>query len=94
MGDAAIKMIPFLAPAWLATPLIYFVTAVAFGFRNHNLLMNNRIHLIGIGGTGLSAIARLLHESGYIVTGSDRELSPLAEELIRDGVKDHDWARA
>ncbi len=32
MGDAAIKMIPFLAPAWLATPLIYFVTAVAFGF--------------------------------------------------------------
>ncbi len=49
--------------------------------------MKNRIHLIGIGGTGLSAIARLLHESGYIVTGSDRELSPLAEELIRDGVK-------
>ncbi len=49
--------------------------------------MNNRIHLIGIGGTGLSAIARLLHESGYVVTGSDRELSPLAEELMRDGVK-------
>lgn len=32
MGDAALKMIPFLAPAWLGTPLIYFVTAIAFGF--------------------------------------------------------------
>ena len=32
MGDAALKMIPFLAPAWLGTPLVYFVTALAFGF--------------------------------------------------------------
>ncbi len=31
-----------------------------------------RIHFIGIGGSGLSAIARLLLESGYIVSGSDR----------------------
>ncbi|MCC6146162.1 MAG: hypothetical protein IT308_01200, partial [Anaerolineaceae bacterium] len=35
------------------------------------------IHFIGIGGTGLSAIARLLLESGYQVSGSDRILSPL-----------------
>jgi UDP-N-acetylmuramate--alanine ligase len=39
------------------------------------------VHLIGIGGSGLSAIARLLLESGYTVTGSDRILSPLAAEL-------------
>jgi hypothetical protein len=32
MGDAALKLIPFLAPAWLGTPLVYFVTALAFGF--------------------------------------------------------------
>jgi len=44
------------------------------------------IHLIGIGGTGLSAIARVLLERGYQVTGSDRLLSPLAESLQRDGV--------
>jgi len=31
-----------------------------------------RIHLIGIGGSGLSAIARLLLESGYAVSGSRR----------------------
>ena len=44
------------------------------------------IHLIGIGGSGLSAIALLLKERGYVVSGSDRDLSPLAEELIRKGM--------
>jgi UDP-N-acetylmuramate--alanine ligase len=39
------------------------------------------VHFIGIGGSGLSAIARLLLESGYQVTGSDSVLSPLAAEL-------------
>jgi UDP-N-acetylmuramate--alanine ligase len=45
------------------------------------------VHFIGIGGSGLSAIARLLLESGYTVTGSDRTLSPLARELIESGVR-------
>ncbi len=44
------------------------------------------IHLIGIGGSGLSAIARVLRESGYEVSGSDRVLSPLAQELMLAGV--------
>ncbi|MCX7754972.1 MAG: UDP-N-acetylmuramate--L-alanine ligase [Anaerolineales bacterium] len=44
-----------------------------------------RIHLIGIGGSGLSAIARLLMEQGHTVSGSDRVLSPLALELRRLG---------
>lgn len=44
------------------------------------------IHFIGIGGTGLSAIARVLHESGQTVSGSDRALSPLASALRADGV--------
>ena len=44
------------------------------------------VHFIGIGGTGLSAIARLLLESGYRVTGSDRQLSPLAASLQEAGV--------
>src|SRR5688572_26153226 len=43
------------------------------------------VHFIGIGGSGLSAIARLLLESGYEVTGSDRTLSPLAEDLQKAG---------
>jgi UDP-N-acetylmuramate--alanine ligase len=47
---------------------------------------NLSIHLIGIGGSGISAIARLLLESGYHVTGSDRSLTPLARELAAAGV--------
>jgi len=43
------------------------------------------IHLIGIGGTGISSIARVLLERGYIVTGSDRTLSPLALDLAIHG---------
>ena len=43
-------------------------------------------HLIGIGGTGLSAIARVLYESGEKVTGSDAVMSPLAEELVDLGI--------
>jgi len=45
-----------------------------------------RVHFIGIGGSGLSAIARLLQESGYQVTGSDQALSQFAVELQNDGV--------
>jgi UDP-N-acetylmuramate--alanine ligase len=45
------------------------------------------VHLIGIGGTGLSAIARVLLESGYTVSGSDRQMSPLAQALQEAGVR-------
>ena len=45
------------------------------------------IHFIGIGGSGLSAIARLLKESGYEVTGSDNFLSPFAAALQSEGIK-------
>jgi UDP-N-acetylmuramate--alanine ligase len=48
-----------------------------------------RVHFIGIGGSGLSAIARLLQESGYTVTGSDRALSPLAADLQGLGIRVH-----
>ena len=47
--------------------------------------MTECTHFIGIGGSGISAIARLLLESGYEVTGSDRTLSPLAAELEKAG---------
>ena len=43
-------------------------------------------HFIGIGGTGLSAIARLLKESGYTVTGSDRDHSPFVDDLREIGI--------
>ncbi|RIK25008.1 MAG: hypothetical protein DCC54_12015 [Anaerolineae bacterium] len=43
------------------------------------------VHFIGIGGSGISAIARLLLEMGYTVSGSDRVLSPFAGKLQADG---------
>jgi len=43
------------------------------------------VHFIGIGGSGLSAIARLLLESGYKVSGSDRALTPFADEVRHAG---------
>lgn len=53
----------------------------------HKKTTMKRVHFIGIGGSGLSAIARLLKESGYIVTGSDRTLSQFAVELQNAGVE-------
>jgi UDP-N-acetylmuramate--alanine ligase len=45
------------------------------------------VHLIGIGGTGLSAIARVLLESGCQVSGSDQQLSALAQSLQEAGAR-------
>ncbi len=47
--------------------------------------MKKHVHFIGIGGTGLSAIARVLLERGYQVSGSDRASSPFADDLQASG---------
>jgi len=54
------------------------------------MLNMTHVHFIGIGGSGLSAIARLLKESGYEVSGSDKTLSPFALELKREGITVYD----
>jgi UDP-N-acetylmuramate--alanine ligase len=48
--------------------------------------MRRRVHVVGIGGSGLSAIARVLHERGETVSGSDQVSNALSEALKRDGV--------
>jgi UDP-N-acetylmuramate--alanine ligase len=45
------------------------------------------VHLIGIGGSGLSAIARVLMERGEVVSGSDRQETPFAQELQSAGAR-------
>lgn len=45
------------------------------------------VHLIGIGGTGLSAIALVLLERGVEVSGSDRQLSALARQIEQAGAR-------
>lgn len=49
--------------------------------------MTNRAHLIGICGTGLSAIAKVLVEKGWKVSGSDRCESPYQAELKKLGIR-------
>ncbi len=44
------------------------------------------IHFIGIGGIGMSALARFWHHEGAVVTGSDREASLITEGLEALGI--------
>lgn len=46
-----------------------------------------RVHFIGIGGYGMSAIARVMLDLGYEVTGSDVSENKLVENLIARGAK-------
>ncbi len=50
-----------------------------------NLVPGQHIHLIGIGGFGMSAIARVLLQQGFMVSGSDRKPNALTAALRRDG---------
>lgn len=45
------------------------------------------IHFIGIGGIGMSGIAEVLHNLGYVVTGSDLRESQITERLRGMGMK-------
>ena len=53
-----------------------------------------RIHLVGIGGSGMSGIAEVLLSSGYAVSGSDLKLSPVTERLRKLGAAIHEGHRA
>lgn len=44
-------------------------------------------HFVGVGGIGMSAIARILLARGEMVCGSDVSVSPLVEELRNEGVR-------
>ncbi len=47
----------------------------------------DKIHFIGIGGIGMSAIARILNRLGFKVTGSDKKTNPLIRRMRAEGVK-------
>jgi UDP-N-acetylmuramate--alanine ligase len=48
-----------------------------------------RIHMIGIGGAGMSGIAEVLHGQGHHITGSDLKESPYTRRLREAGVEVH-----
>ncbi len=47
------------------------------------------IHCLGIGGIGLSAVASILIERGYKVTGSDMKEGPMVQKLREKGAEIH-----
>ncbi|MCR5657903.1 MAG: UDP-N-acetylmuramate--L-alanine ligase [Bacteroidales bacterium] len=55
--------------------------------------MNNgeghTIYMLGIGGIGMSALARYYHSHGYTVAGYDRTPSPLTQQLENEGMAIH-----
>lgn len=46
-----------------------------------------KLHFVGIGGVGMSAIAYVVNKLGYNVSGSDEKASSLTEKLQAEGIK-------
>lgn len=46
-----------------------------------------KIHFIGIGGIGISALARFLKEKGFLISGSDLKESKITKDLQNEGVE-------
>ncbi len=47
----------------------------------------SRIHVVGVGGAGMSGIAKLLAQLGHLVTGSDLKPNPVLDALGDSGVR-------
>jgi UDP-N-acetylmuramate--alanine ligase len=48
-----------------------------------------RVYLIGIGGIGMSALARYYHTLGMNVAGYDRTSTVITDQLVKEGMKIH-----
>jgi UDP-N-acetylmuramate--alanine ligase len=49
----------------------------------------NRVYFIGIGGIGMSALARFFRERGAVVSGYDKTETPLTKQLAAEGIEVH-----
>ncbi len=49
----------------------------------------DQVYLLGIGGIGMSALARYFHFAGKQVSGYDKIPSPLTDELVAEGIPVH-----
>ncbi len=72
-------------------------TATVRKFENSKVIFGRfmRLHLVGIGGAGMSGMAEILNNLGYAVTGSDTSPSEITEHLEQLGItvqKSHDGA--
>lgn len=61
-------------------------SAVAASTAEVVLSVPRRVHVVGVGGVGMSAIATVLVGMGHQVTGSDVKASPVTERLGAEGI--------
>jgi UDP-N-acetylmuramate--alanine ligase len=54
-----------------------------------DLTRPRRIHVVGVGGAGMSAIASVLAAMGHTVSGSDLKSSPVTARLVTQGITVH-----
>ena len=54
---------------------------------NHSTNKPDKIHFVGIGGSGMSGLAEVLLNLGYSVSGSDLEESFITQRLSSLGTK-------
>ncbi|MCS6832922.1 MAG: Mur ligase domain-containing protein, partial [Flammeovirgaceae bacterium] len=54
-----------------------------------NLSTYSHIYFIGIGGIGMSALARWFHKKGKQVAGYDKTTTPLTQQLASEGIQVH-----
>ena len=45
------------------------------------------IHFVGVGGAGMSGIAEILHNLGYVVSGSDQSASTVTQRPATLGIR-------
>lgn len=53
----------------------------------HKMRQVRHIHFIGIGGVGMSGIAEVLHNQGYVISGSDKVRTPVIDRLASLGIR-------
>jgi UDP-N-acetylmuramate--alanine ligase len=58
---------------------------LSFASANPSVLAAKRVHFVGAGGVGVSAVARCVHELGIRVTGSDQRASQITRALAELG---------
>ncbi len=53
---------------------------------SHQLQKDTIFYFLGIGGIGMSALARFFHQKGHIVMGYDKTSTPLTQQLEMEGM--------
>tara|TARA_B100000686_G_C16638049_1_gene888413 strand:+ start:942 stop:1190 length:249 start_codon:yes stop_codon:yes gene_type:complete len=54
---------------------------------NINIASHEVIHFVGIGGIGMSGLAQVMHNMGFIVQGSDLTSGKNIDRLKKSGIK-------